>query len=96
MFLSSCVSLRWTATTDPRDMKSMHVVPCQFWNAVVMKYQNTQAYTKTGILSNRLTELNLTKQLTRSISPSSKSLRVHTRVRHMATHTGVCVSAFVR
>ena len=85
-----------TATTDPRDMKSMHFVLCQFWNAVVMKYQNSQAYTKTGILSNRLIELNLTKQLTRSISRSLKSLRVHTRVRHMATRTGICVSACVR
>ena len=60
VFLSSCGSPRWTATTDPRDMKSMHIVLCQFWNAVVMKYQNTQAYTKTGFLSNRLIELNLT------------------------------------
>ena len=67
MFSSSCGSPHWTATTDPRDMKSMHVVLCQFWNTVDMKYQNLPAYTKTGILSNRLMELNLTKQLTRSI-----------------------------
>ena len=91
MFWSSCGSPRWTATTDPRDMKSMHIVLCQFWNAVVVKYQNSQAYTNTGILSNRLIELNLTKQHTRSISRSSMSLRGHTRVRHMATRTGVCV-----
>ena len=96
LLLQTVTVMGGTATTDPRDMKSMHIVLCQFWNAVVVKYQNSQAYTNTGILSNRLIELNLTKQHTRSISRSSKSLRGHTRVRHMATRTGVCESACVR
>ena len=42
VFVSSCGSPRWTATTDLCNMKSMHMFLCQFWSAVVTKYQNSR------------------------------------------------------